>query len=74
MHRPIVLTFVVLISFWDDGFAYVIKCSQNRNLSFFRSLLDTLMGLSGRKNKQRIPHDPRNLTWADGVFFCLERN
>lgn len=24
------------------------------------------MGLSGRKEKQRIPADPRNLTWADG--------
>lgn len=23
------------------------------------------MGLSGRKEKQRIPNDPRNLTWAD---------
>ncbi|KAI0090529.1 hypothetical protein BDY19DRAFT_1040795 [Irpex rosettiformis] len=23
------------------------------------------MGLSGRKQKQRIPHDPRNLSWAD---------
>lgn len=24
------------------------------------------MGLSGRKSKQRIPDDPRNLCWADG--------
>lgn len=24
------------------------------------------MGLSGRKTKQRIPDDPRNLCWADG--------
>lgn len=25
------------------------------------------MGLSGRKVKQRIPQDPRNLSWADGT-------
>ncbi|KZT23598.1 hypothetical protein NEOLEDRAFT_1180032 [Neolentinus lepideus HHB14362 ss-1] len=25
------------------------------------------MGLSGRKQKQRIPHDPRNLSWADNA-------
>ena len=25
-----------------------------------------LMGLAGRKQKQRIPADPRNLGWADG--------
>ncbi|EPQ55013.1 hypothetical protein GLOTRDRAFT_76332 [Gloeophyllum trabeum ATCC 11539] len=25
------------------------------------------MGLSGRKEKQRIPHDPRNLSWADNA-------
>ena len=24
------------------------------------------MGLSGRKVKQRIGHDPRNLSWVDG--------
>ncbi|KAH0829220.1 hypothetical protein J3R83DRAFT_2784 [Lanmaoa asiatica] len=24
------------------------------------------MGLAGRKQKQRIPADPRNLSWADG--------
>lgn len=27
------------------------------------------MGLSGRKTKQRIPADPRNLTWADGLLI-----
>lgn len=26
------------------------------------------MGLSGRKEKQRIGHDPRNLSWADGMY------
>lgn len=26
------------------------------------------MGLAGRKEKQRIPNDPRNLSWADGEF------
>ena len=26
------------------------------------------MGLAGRKTKQRIGHDPRNLAWADGMF------
>ena len=26
------------------------------------------MGLSGRRVKQRIPQDPRNLSWADGMF------
>lgn len=25
------------------------------------------MGLAGRKIKQRIGTDPRNLTWADGI-------
>ena len=25
------------------------------------------MGLSGRKTKQRIPDDPRNLAWANGA-------
>ena len=30
-------------------------------------LLNTLMGLSGRKAKQRIGKDPRNLSWADGM-------
>ncbi|KAI0053259.1 hypothetical protein FA95DRAFT_1477289, partial [Auriscalpium vulgare] len=25
------------------------------------------MGLSGRKTKQRIPDDPRNLSWADNA-------
>ncbi|TFY76512.1 hypothetical protein EWM64_g7499, partial [Hericium alpestre] len=25
------------------------------------------MGLSGRKVKQRIPNDPRNLSWADNA-------
>ena len=29
------------------------------------------MGLSGRKVKQRIPQDPRNLSWADGMFKYL---
>ena len=29
------------------------------------------MGLAGRKTKQRIGHDPRNLAWADGMFFLL---
>ncbi|KAG5636639.1 hypothetical protein H0H81_007348 [Sphagnurus paluster] len=29
------------------------------------------MGLSGRKIKQRIPADPRNLAWADGVFLPI---
>ena len=33
------------------------------------------MGLSGRKVKQRIPQDPRNLSWADGGVklspYCL---
>ena len=28
--------------------------------------LHALMGLAGRKQKQRIPADPRNLSWADG--------
>lgn len=28
------------------------------------------MGLSGKKIKQRIGNDPRNLSWADGLF-CL---
>jgi Pin2-interacting protein X1 len=37
------------------------------------------MGLSGRKTKQRIPDDPRNLCWADGksvliaLIFLLNR-
>jgi Pin2-interacting protein X1 len=37
------------------------------------------MGLSGRKTKQRIPDDPRNLCWADGkgvlisLIFSLNR-
>lgn len=37
------------------------------------------MGLSGRKSKQRIPDDPRNLCWADGkgvliaLIFLLNR-
>ena len=26
------------------------------------------MGLSGRKSKQRIGHDPRNLAWANGIY------
>jgi hypothetical protein len=30
-----------------------------------------IMGLSGRKVKQRIPQDPRNLSWADGIFKYL---
>ncbi|KAJ7714935.1 hypothetical protein B0H14DRAFT_656772 [Mycena olivaceomarginata] len=30
-----------------------------------KSFLFTVMGLSGRKEKQRIGNDPRNLTWAD---------
>ena len=29
------------------------------------------MGLSGRKVKQRIGNDPRNLSWADGLFFLF---
>lgn len=29
------------------------------------------MGLSGRKIKQRIPQDPRNLSWADGNVEAL---
>ena len=29
------------------------------------------MGLSGRKTKQRIPDDPRNLCWADGKAFLI---
>ena len=29
------------------------------------------MGLSGRKVKQRIPQDPRNLSWADGTLCVL---
>jgi hypothetical protein len=29
------------------------------------------MGLSGRKAKQRIGHDPRNLSWADGAHASL---
>ena len=39
----------------------------------------TGMGLSGRKTKQRIPDDPRNLCWADGngvlmvLIFLLNR-
>jgi Pin2-interacting protein X1 len=27
------------------------------------------MGLSGRKTKQRIPNDPRNLGWSDGALY-----
>ena len=27
--------------------------------------LRSTMGLSGRKEKQKIPNDPRNLSWAD---------
>ena len=27
------------------------------------------MGLAGRKVKQRIPADPRNLSWADGTSY-----
>jgi len=30
-----------------------------------------IMGLSGRKVKQRIPQDPRNLSWADGMSKYL---
>jgi hypothetical protein len=26
------------------------------------------MGISGKKVKQRIPNDPRNLSWADGTL------
>ena len=41
--------------------------------SFFpHSLLSPpKMGLSGRKVKQRIPQDPRNLSWADGTLRVL---
>lgn len=28
------------------------------------------MGLAGRKTKQRIPNDPRNLAWANGTPSC----
>lgn len=30
------------------------------------------MGLAGRKEKQRIPNDPRNLSWADGECTVFE--
>lgn len=30
------------------------------------------MGLSGRKIKQRIPADPRNLAWADGMLIARQ--
>ena len=30
------------------------------------------MGLSGRKAKQRIGKDPRNLSWADGMNLVLD--
>jgi Pin2-interacting protein X1 len=29
------------------------------------------MGLSGRREKQRIPNDPRNLSWADSKFTYI---
>ncbi len=32
-------------------------------------LLVAAMGLSGRKQKQRIGPDPRNLSWADGLDY-----
>lgn len=31
------------------------------------NVLEATMGLAGRKTKQRIGHDPRNLTWANGT-------
>ena len=36
--------------------------------------LSSVMGLSGRKTKQRIPNDPRNLCWADGKVFLYYVN
>ena len=40
---------------------------QDSILFFLHPLLSSpKMGLSGRKIKQRIPQDPRNLSWADG--------
>jgi hypothetical protein len=32
------------------------------------------MGLAGRKEKQRIGRDPRNLTWAQGRSYFFSRN
>jgi Pin2-interacting protein X1 len=48
-------------------------------LNIARELFILFMGLSGRKTKQRIPDDPRNLCWADGkgvlitLIFLLNR-
>ena len=32
------------------------------------------MGLAGRKTKQRIGNDPRNLSWADGTYKSQSTN
>lgn len=49
-------------------------CDRRRGRKpVFPTLLTRLfkMGLSGRKIKQRIPQDPRNLSWADGSVDAL---
>ena len=48
--------------------------SQHDSTTTLKNLIDCrpkLMGLSGRKVKQRIGNDPRNLSWADGPHALL---
>lgn len=47
------------------------KVSGGNKLISHTLLDSSRMGLSGRKIKQRIPQDPRNLSWADGSVDAL---
>ena len=45
---------------------YSFRCPSTPLLAAYKAL--SAMGLSGRKTKQRIPNDPRNLAWANGAL------
>lgn len=60
----------------DSDHVQCAKCSHDRSIDFFFFLdyelkdifnkIIVKMGLAGPKIKQRIPADPRNLTWSNG--------
>lgn len=70
--RPPPFSFLDFVGLFS--FASPYRFGPHISFSLGNSTHIDTMGLSGRKEKQRIPNDPRNLSWANSThlsyLFC----